>query len=135
MQKYLVYEDVIHIKKYLKSKQWWDSIDNFYRIIGDIKFKDKRIDELMLQWSNDEDFWIRRVAINHQLYRKDKTDTELLEKILLNNFGSHEFFINKAIGWSLRNYSKTNPAWVKNFIEKYKDRMDKLSVKEASKYL
>ena len=60
---------------------------------------------------------------------------ELLEKIIVNNFGSNEFFINKAIGWSLRDYSKTNPKWVKEFVGKYKDKMDKLSIKEASKYI
>ena len=58
-----------------------------------------------------------------------------LEKIIVNNFGSNEFFINKAIGWSLRDYSKTNPKWVKEFVGKYKDKMDKLSIKEASKYI
>ena len=45
------------------------------------------------------------------------------------------FFINMAIGWSLRDYSKTNTKWVKEFVEKYKDKMDKLSIKEASKYI
>ena len=53
----------------------------------------------------------------------------------MNNFGSDEFFINKAIGWALRDYSKTNPDWVRAFIDKYKDQMDKLSIKEASKYI
>ena len=56
-------------------------------------------------------------------------------KILVNNFGSSEFFINKAIGWSLRDYSKTNQDWVRNFVETHKDKMDKLSIREASKYL
>ena len=64
----------------------------------------------MLEWSLDEDFWLRRIAIDHQLGRKEKTNTELLEKILVNNLGSREFFINKAIGWSLRDYSKTDPS-------------------------
>ena len=54
---------------------------------------------------------------------------------LVNNFGSSEFFINKAIGWSLRDYSKTNQDWVRNFVETHKDKMDKLSIREASKYL
>ena len=67
--------------------------------------------------------------------RKEKTNTELLEKILINNFGSDEFFINKAIGWALRDYSKTNPEWVKAFIEKYKGQMHGLSIQEASKYI
>lgn len=135
MQKFLTYDDVSHIKKYIKSKQWWDTIDGFDRIVGNIAFVDERINDLMLEWSVDEDFWIRRIAIDHQLCRKDRTNTELLEKILVNNFGSSEFFINKAIGWSLRDYSKTNPDWVRNFVETYKEQMDKLSIREASKYL
>ena len=45
------------------------------------------------------------------------------------------FFINKAIGWALRDYSKTNPKWVRDFIEKNKDKMAKLSIKEGSKYI
>lgn len=66
---------------------------------------------------------------------KNKTDNALLEKIIFNNLGSNEFFINKAIGWSLREYSKVNPDWVKVFLEKQEGRLSGLSVKEASKYL
>jgi len=135
MQKSLTYDDVPKIRKYIKEKQWWDTIDGFDRIIGDIAFADDRINALMLEWSKDDDFWIRRIAIDHQLLRREKTDTELLEKIVVNNFGSNEFFINKAIGWSLREYSKTNPNWVRDFINKHRDEMDKLSIREASKYI
>jgi Predicted DNA alkylation repair enzyme len=135
VQKRLTYDDVSKIKRYIKTKQWWDTIDGFDRIIGDIAFSDSRINDLMLEWSKDDDFWIRRVAIDHQLNRKDKTDADLLGEIIINNFGSKEFFINKAIGWSLRDYSKMNPDWVRDFICKYKDKMDKLSIKEASKYI
>ena len=89
----------------------------------------------MLEWSKDEDLWVRRIAIDHQLCRKEKTNTELLERIIVNNFGSDEFFINKAIGWALRDYSKTNPEWVKDFVNKYNTKMHSLSIKEASKYI
>ena len=89
----------------------------------------------MLEWSRDEDFWLRRLAIEHQLLQKEETDVQLLEQILINNLNQTEFFINKAIGWALRDYSKTNPDWVREFIEKYKDRLSKLSIKEGSKYL
>ena len=54
---------------------------------------------------------------------------------MVNNLDQTEFFINKAIGWALRDYSKTNPDWVLEFIEKYKDKLSKLSIKEGSKYL
>lgn len=135
MQKLLTYDDVEHLEKYVRSRQWWDSIDGLDRIIGNIAFVDRRIDDLMLDWSTDGDFWVRRIAIDHQLLRKEKTNTDLLERILLNNFGSREFFINKAIGWSLRDYSKTNPVWVRNFIDKYRNEMSPLSIREASKYI
>ena len=135
MQKFLTYDDVPKLYKYIKAKQWWDTIDRFDRIVGNIAFKDDRINDLMLKWSKDEDFWLRRIAIDHQLGRKDKTNTKLLEQILINNFGSDEFFINKAIGWSLRDYSKTNPNWVNDFLSKYENKMDKVSLKEAYKYI
>ena len=135
MNDFLTYEDIPKIKTYAQTKQWWDTIDCLDRVIGGIGLRDQRVDTLMIEWSKDDDFWIRRIAIDHQLCRKEKTNTELLEKILVNNFGSDEFFINKAIGWALRDYSKTNPDWVRAFIDKYKDQMNKLSIKEASKYI
>lgn len=135
MQKFLKYDDVTAIERFVRSKQWWDTIDGLDRIVGNIAFIDSRINDLMLKWSNDDDFWVRRIAIDHQLCRKLDTNVELLEKILVNNFGSSEFFINKAIGWSLRDYSKYNPEWVRGFIVRYCDKMNSLSLKEASKYL
>lgn len=135
MQKFLTYKDVPKIKEYIKAKQWWDTIDGFDTIVGDIALVDDRINDLMLEWSKDDDFWIRRIAIDHQLCRKEKTDTKLLEQIIVNNFDSDEFFINKAIGWSLREYSKTNPEWVRDFLNRYRDQMNQLSIREASKYV
>lgn len=131
----LTYEDIPQIRKYVKSKPWWDTIDSLDRIIGEIGLRDKRVDNLMLEWSADEDIWVRRIAIDHQLLRKEKTNTELLEKIIVNNLGSREFFINKAIGWSLRDYSKTDSRWVKEFIGRHREQMDKLSIREAEKYM
>lgn len=53
----------------------------------------------MLEWSKDDDFWVRRIAIDHQLCRKEKTNTKLLETILINNFGSNDFFkIRQSVG-------------------------------------
>ncbi|MDE6265344.1 MAG: DNA alkylation repair protein [Paramuribaculum sp.] len=135
LQKFLSYDDVAHIEYFIRTKQWWDTIDGMDRTVGAIAFTDSRINDLMLRWSTDDDFWVRRIAIDHQLLRKDKTDTILLEKIIVNNFGSSEFFINKAIGWSLRDYSKTNPEWVRDFINRHYSKMSALSLREASKYI
>ncbi|AEJ23759.1 hypothetical protein WKK_04435 [Weissella koreensis KACC 15510] len=135
MQKLITFDDLIKIEYFLRTKQWWDSIDGFNRIMSDLGLLDSRLNQVMLQWSQDNDFWIRRVAIDHQLLRKNETNVELLETILLNNLGSSEFFINKSIGWALRNYSKSNPDWVRHFIEKYHAKLAPLSIREASKYL
>ena len=135
MKDKLTIDDIPKLKQLVLEKSWWDTIDNLDMTIGALALKDSNVNKILLEWSLDENIWLRRIAIDHQLLRKEKTDTELLEKILKNNLGQAEFFINKAIGWALRDYSKTNPKWVKNFIEKNREKMAKLSIREASKYL
>ena len=135
MKDKLTIDDIPKLKRLILKKSWWDTIDNLDMTIGALALKDSNVNKILLEWSLDENIWLRRIAIDHQLLRKEKTNTELLEKILKNNLGQAEFFINKAIGWALRDYSKTNPEWVKNFIEENKENMAKLSIKEASKYL
>lgn len=135
MQKYLSWADVPALRGYADTNQWWDTIDCFDRIIGNIGLSDPRIGPMMLEWAEDDNFWIRRLAIDHQLLRREKTDPDLLETIIVKNLGSSEFFINKAIGWSLRDYSKTDPDRVRSFIEKNRDCLAPLSIREASKYL
>ena len=135
MKDKLTIDDIPKFKQLILKKSWWDTIDNLDMTIGALALKDSNVNKILLEWSIDENIWLRRIAIDHQLLRKEKTDTELLEKILKNNLGQAEFFINKAIGWALRDYSKTNPNWVKNFIEKNREKMAKLSIREASKYL
>ena len=135
MKQFVSYEDITKIKNYIITKSWWDTIDFLCKVIGDVELRDSRVKELILEWSKNDNIWIKRTAIEHQLNLKDKTDYELLEKIIVNNFGTDEFFINKAIGWALREYSKTDQNWVKNFINKYKNQMSDLSIKEACKYI
>ena len=135
MKDKLTIDDIPKLKQLVLEKSWWDTIDNLDMTIGALALKDSNVNKILLEWSLDENIWLRRIAIDHQLLRKEKTNTELLEKILKNNLGQAEFFINKAIGWALRDYSKISPEWVKNFIEENKENMAKLSIKEASKYL
>lgn len=131
----LTFEDISRIKQFIVHKSWWDTIDQLYYVIGEIGLRDTRVNDLMLEWASDENIWLRRIAIEHQLNRKEQTDVALLEKILIANLNSKEFFINKAIGWSLREYAKTNPDWVANFIEQHHDQMSTLSMREASKHI
>lgn len=135
MQKFISFENLIKVEKYVRSKQWWDTIDSLIKVYGQIGLRDSRVSQLMLTWSKDSDFWVRRLAIEHQLLRKEKTDQELLRNIIENNLNSKEFFINKAIGWALRDYSKTNPSWVSDFIDHHQEGLSNLSIKEGSKYL
>ena len=117
------------------TKSWWDTIDILDRVVGSLVYDKPELEKIILEWSLSDNIWLRRVAIDHQLLRKEKTNVRLMEKILLNNLDQTESFINKAIGWALRDYSKTNPECVASFIEKNKERMAELSIKEASKYL
>ena len=134
-KKLLIPSDLPRLKKLAQTKSWWDTIDFLDRLVGSIIARFPETKEIILAWSCDEDIWLRRLAIDHQLLRKEETDTELLEKILVNNLGQTEFFINKAIGWALRDYSKTNPEWVRYFIEWHQAEMAALSIREGSKYL
>ena len=127
--------DLPRLKKLAQTKSWWDTIDFLDRLVGSIIAQFPETKATILSWSCDEDIWLRRLAIDHQLLQKEKTDTELLEKILVNNLSQTEFFINKAIGWALRDYSKTNPNWVRDFIERHQTEMAALSIREGSKYL
>jgi 3-methyladenine DNA glycosylase AlkD len=131
----LTARDIPHIREIAVQKSWWDTIDVLDKIAGDIALRYPEVNAIMLRWSCDENIWLRRIAIDHQMLRKGKTDAALLEQILVNNLGQREFFINKAIGWILRDYSKTNPAWVRGFIKRHKNEMAPLSIREASKYI
>jgi len=127
--------DLNKIQKLITEKSWWETVDSLDSVVGTIVMKYPYLKEKIRQWSLSENIWLRRTSIDFQQKYKEKTDNVLLEEIICNNLGINEFFINKAIGWSLRDYSKVNPEWVYNFLARYKDDLSNLSVKEASKYL
>ena len=135
MQKFLKREDISRLKYLIVTKSWWDTVDLLAKVVGSLIIRIKGYDQIMLEWSKDSNIWLRRVAILYQLSLKDKVDKQVLDKILVNNLGDSEFFINKAVGWVLRDYSKYNPEWVREFIKKNKENMANLSIREASKYI
>lgn len=128
-------KDIPEVEKYILTKSWWDTVDGLDGVLGTLTLHYPEVKAVMLDWSKADNFWLRRVAIDHQLLFKEKTDKELLRKIIKNNLGEKEFFINKAIGWSLRDYSKTNPEWVSDFISANREQMAPLSIREGSKYI
>ena len=135
MQKFLKREDISKLKYLIVTKSWWDTVDLLAKVIGSLVIRIEGYDQIMLEWSKDGNIWLKRVAILYQLSLKDKVDEIILDKILVNNLGDNEFFINKAVGWALRDYSKFNPEWIREFIKKNKDNMANLSIREASKYI
>ena len=135
MQKFLKRDDISRLKYLIVTKSWWDTVDLLAKVVGSLVLRIEGYDQIMLEWSKDSNIWLKRVAILYQLSLKEKVDKQVLERILVNNLGDSEFFINKAIGWALRDYSKFNPEWVREFIEKNKNGMANLSIREASKCL
>ena len=119
----------------IKTESWWDTSDSLDAIVGHLVLRYPHLRDTMRNWAQDENSWIRRVAITHQLSYKCDTNIELLSKIIELNLESKEFFINKAIGWALREYSKTNPHWVAEFIALKKERLHPLSIREGQKHL
>ena len=135
MQKFLKREDISKLKYLIVTKSWWDTVDLLAKVVGSLVIRIEGYDQIMLEWSKDSNIWLKRVAILYQLSLKEKVDEIILDKILVNNLGDNEFFINKAVGWALRDYSKYNPEWAREFIKKNKDNMANLSIREASKYI
>lgn len=124
----------VALAEYVSQKAWWDSVDAWRKFFGlRIKYFPDELQEMYHHFHSSEDFWMRRVAINLQLMQKDETDLVLLTKAILKDRETDEFFIQKAIGWSLRQYSKTNPQWVRQFLEDY--QLSPLAVREATKHL
>lgn len=119
----------------ITTKSWWDSVDSIApSSVGVYFYKfPNQIDLYINRWIDSENIWLNRSAILFQLKYKMQTDTELLKYIIQKLNGSKEFFVNKAIGWSLREYSKVNPEWVSNFLAS--NQLSKLSEKEALKII
>ena len=134
-QKQLTAADIPRLQTLISRNAWWDSVDSFIRPLGDILRRCPEARVPIEAMSRADDYGLRRAAITAQLLAKDKTDTALLATVINNNLNQREFFINKAIGWALRQYSKTGAAWVRHYIAAHRDGLSTLSIREASKYL
>ena len=125
-----IYEEII------RTGAWWDLVDGVsHRICALLLAHRDVMTPLLLRWANDADMWIRRAAITAQLGAKSTTDTELLAQVVTANLADNEFFIRKAIGWALREYSKTDPDWVRGFVEENLVALSQLSRREATRLL
>ena len=103
----------------ITSCSWWDTVDFIAtKIIKPYfkKFPEQR-HAFIEKWLSSNNIWLQRTCLIFQLLEKEKTDLILLKHVIHSLLGSNEFFINKAIGWVLRDYSRTNPEWVLKFVE------------------
>jgi 3-methyladenine DNA glycosylase AlkD len=118
----------------IRHKSWWDTVDNISHIVG-VHFKryPNVREKYLTKWRASKDFWLRRTAILFQLDYREETDFDLLRAIIQENLGSNEFFINKAIGWALRQYARIDPKGVKKFVKS--TPLHPLSRREALKHL
>lgn len=126
-------EDIHLIEKLITSNSWWDSVDTIAKyILGeylvDFPLETKNVIE---RFSNSDNMWLNRSIILFQLGYKQKTNADFLFSECLKHSHSKEFFIQKAIGWALREYAKTNPKAVIEFVKS--NDLKKLSTKEALK--
>ena len=123
------------IEYLLVTKSWWDTVDSIAGGTVGVHFRrfpDVR-EKYLAKWRASDNFWLRRTTILFQLNYKKETDFKLLTEIICENLGSTEFFINKAIGWSLRQYARLDPAAVKKFVTS--TPLHPLSRREAMKHL
>lgn len=133
-KKCLVQEDLSTLKRMIMTKPWWDTVDMLAsHLVGYIVKTFPECRSVMDKWIDDEHMWVRRTAILHQLTYKEETDEEKLFAFCHKHAEDKEFFIAKAIGWALREYTKTNPEAVREFVSL--TPLQNLSKREALKNL
>lgn len=114
---------------------WWDYVDALaiHRIGRLLRLHAREMTRHMRVWAYDDDIWKRRTAILCQLSFKDATDVPLLHACIEASIGRPEFFLRKAIGWALREYSKTDPRAVIRYVKSHRRQLSPLSKREALK--
>ncbi|GGF12403.1 hypothetical protein GCM10010954_08880 [Halobacillus andaensis] len=122
-------------KQLISHHSWWDTVDMISsNLCGQyFKFHSENLRPLTERWSHSSNLWVRRASVLFQLKSKEHTDEELLFQTIRTLRHEKEFFIEKAIGWSLREYSKTSPSAVAAFI--HKQELRPLSRREGLKWM
>ena len=120
----------------ITHKSWWDSVDSLNSFVLSkyfLQFPELK-EKITRKWNRSTNIWLQRSSILFQLLYKEKTDLKLLEAYILNRIKEKEFFIQKAIGWALRQYAYTDRKWVNEFIKKHPE-ISPLSKREALKHI
>ena len=120
------------IHYFITTKSWWDTVDSIAsNTLGSLIQHNSSLITEMDKWIEDDDFWVRRSALIFQLKYKDTIDEQRLFSYCEKCMHEKEFFIRKAIGWALRQHSRTNSKGVIAFVKKNEQSLSNLSKKEA----
>jgi 3-methyladenine DNA glycosylase AlkD len=126
-------DDIALLEELIVTKSWWDTVDVIagHLVGGLLERYPAMIPDYTDRWISSDDIWLQRTALLFQLRYKHKTDSALLFQLAARCADSKQFFIRKAIGWALREYSKTNPDAVVRFVQE--TPLSPLSAREALK--
>lgn len=134
--KKLNYNDIERLVQLTLIDSWWENTDGFQSVLKKwFRENPQYIRQFVESYYKHPNMWLRRLAIIAQLGLKEQTDFVIMKRALRYNFNYDEFFIQKAIGWALRDYSKSNSVAVAEFIGKYQAKMSNLAIREGSKYI
>jgi len=128
-------EDGSELQWLIRNHSWWDTVDLIAsNCLGTYcqLFPDEGV-ELINEWRDSEYLWLKRSCLIFQLKYRQQTDIQLLKSLIFQCVGEKEFFIQKAIGWSLRQLSKTDPESVKGILQEIP--LKGVALREATKYL
>jgi 3-methyladenine DNA glycosylase AlkD len=124
------------ITEVIVTGAWWDHVDAVAHHVGALlRAHPADVEPVVRAWSVDPDRWLRRASIICQLDAREQTDLSLLTDVIDANLADREFFVRKAIGWALRQFARTDPAWVRAFVAARRDTLSPLSYREAVKHL
>ncbi len=123
------------LRRLIEHKSWWDTVDALAaHVVGPLVRANPALVADMDRWIVDENLWIARTAMLHQLMWKDDTDPDRLFEYASLQAGHQDFFMRKAIGWALRQYARVDPEAVWAFVDSHAEELSGLTRREALKH-
>jgi 3-methyladenine DNA glycosylase AlkD len=122
----------------LKESTGWDHVDYISTsLVGRVLEKDHKAMAYLIKWKGFESYWMRRASLISQipLLKKGQGDPELFFALARVMIEEKEFFIRKAIGWTVRELSKSDPESARDFLLSVRGRASGLTMREGAKRL
>ncbi|MBW7934346.1 MAG: DNA alkylation repair protein [Gemmatimonadaceae bacterium] len=130
--------DLPLVERFLRESRSWAYLDWLcFKVVAPMLVRVPAVRRKVAKWSRDDDFWMRRAALLTLLpgLKAGEIPFSAFEAIAVPMLGEREFFIRKALGWSLREIGKRKPADVAAFLRAHRDTVSGLTRREAVKYL